>query len=81
MAKKNPVTVETEEQKRNREIVEQIAGNVAALAKAVTALLNGSLKRNAIIILLASSSKLPQWQVEAVLKALESMEKDWLNGK
>lgn len=77
MAKK-PI-IETEEQKRDREIVESIAKNIASLSRAVTSLLKGPLKKKALVVLLASSSGLPQNKVEQVLKALEELEKDWLN--
>lgn len=70
---------ETPEQKEYRELVEKIAGNISSLAKAVKSLLNGPLKKKALIVLLASSAKLPQTTVEAVLKALEDLEGDWLN--
>lgn len=69
---------ETEEQKRQREIVEGIAHNISALAGAVKALLNGPLKQRTLVVLLASSSRLSQRQVEDVLKALADMDKDWL---
>lgn len=72
---------ETEEQKQYREMVESIAGNITALAKAVQGLLNGPVKKRALIILLASSSKVSQEKVEAVIKALETLEADWLNRK
>lgn len=71
-------TPETEEQKRNRETIESIARNIASLAKAVASLLNGPLKRRALVILLASSSGESQRMVEAVLVALGNLEKDWL---
>ncbi len=77
MAKKKEPN-ETEEQKRNREIVEQIAGNISSLAKAVSALLNGPVKKQALIVLLAQSSSLSQERVRMVLTALENLEKDWL---
>jgi len=70
---------ETEEQRIYRETVEKIAGNIVSLAKAVHSLLNGPLKKRALIILLASSARLPQTTVEAVLTALEDLEKEWLN--
>lgn len=70
---------ETEEQKRNREIVESIAGGITSLARAVKSLLNGPLNKNALVILLASSSTLSQEKVKQVLKALEDLEADWLN--
>lgn len=79
MAKKQ--AVETPEQKAYREIVEGIAGNIARLAQAVKSLLNGPLKKQALIVLLATSSRLPQNKVEDVLKALENLESDWLNKK
>lgn len=72
---------ETLEQKEYRELVEKIAGNIASLAKAVSSLLNGPLKKKALVVLLASSARLPQTTVEAVLKALEDLEGDWLNKK
>lgn len=71
--------IETPEQKAYRETVEKIAGNIASLAKAVSSLLNGPLKKRALVILLASSSGQSQRAVEDVLKALEAMEGDWLN--
>lgn len=60
-------------------MVEKIAGNITALAKAVGSLLNGPLKKKALVILLASSSGLPQTSVEKVLRALEDLQSDWLN--
>jgi F0F1-type ATP synthase gamma subunit len=78
MARKNK-TQETEEQRQYREMVEKIAGNITALAKAVGSLLNGPLKKKALVILLASSSGLPQTSVEKVLRALEDLQSDWLN--
>lgn len=77
MAKK--LETQTEEQRRNQEMIAIIANNLSALAKAVQSLVNGPLKKRALVILLASSAKLPQSHVEAILKALEDLEKDWLN--
>ena len=77
MAKKTPA--ETPEQKKYRETVEQIAGNIATLSRAVVAMLNGPLNKKAIVRLLAASSGVPMNQVEYVIKALEDMEKEWLN--
>ena len=76
---KNKNLPETPEQKTYRETVEKIAGNIANLAKAVSSLLNGPLKKRALIILLASSAGQSQRAVDDVLKALESLEADWLN--
>ncbi len=70
---------ETEEQKRNRETVESIARNIASLARSVQSLLNGPLKRRALVILLASSSGESQRVVESILAALNNLEADWLN--
>ena len=77
MAKRQ--TVETSQQREYREMVERMAGNIESLAKAVSSLLNGPLKRQALVILLAHSSGATQTSVAAVLKALESMKSDWLN--
>lgn len=71
---------ETAEQKQYRETVEKIANNISALAKAIDALLHGPLKRKTLVVLLANSSGLSQSAVDAVLKALSEMQKDWLNG-
>jgi hypothetical protein len=71
--------IETEEQKRNREIVESIANNIAKLARSVHSLLNGPLKKKALVVLLSSSAGLPQKTVETVLLALLDLETDWLN--
>ena len=79
MSKRQTPIAETEEQRKYRELVESIAGNIAALAKAVGALLNGPLKKRALVILLASSSGQSQKNVDDVLKALETMQADWLN--
>ena len=77
---KNKVKLdETPEQKAYRETVEKIAGNIANLAKSVAGLLNGPLKRRALITLLASSSGQNKYTVEKILTALEDLEKDWLN--
>lgn len=70
--------IETEEEKKNREMIETIASNIHALAKAVSSLLNGPVKKQALIVLLAQSSGQPQNRVVEVLKALENLEKDWL---
>ena len=66
------------EERRNRETVEEIARNIAALARAVSALLNGPLKKRALLILLANSSGQSQMLVDRVLVALADLEKDWL---
>ncbi len=78
---KKTTKVETPEQKQYRELVETIAGNIANLAKAVSAMLNGPLRKRAIILLLASSSGQTQKAVEDILSALQNLESDWLNKK
>lgn len=72
---------ETEEQKRNRELVEAIAGNLSTLAKGVRALINGPLNKKALIVLLAQSSGQPQNRVTEILSAIENLEANWLNKK
>ena len=74
-----PTKKETPEQKQYRETVEKIADNISKLSKAVVAMLNGPLNKKAIVRLLAASSGVPMNQVEAVIKSLEDLEKDWLN--
>lgn len=70
---------ETDEAKRNRETVESIAKNIASLARSVQALINGPLKRQTLVILLANSTGLSQGAVSRVLECLVDFEKDWLN--
>ena len=70
---------ETPEQKTYRETVERIASNIASLADAVASLLNGPLKKKALVVLLASSARQPQTTVEDVLVALQNLRGDWLN--
>lgn len=81
MSKKIPVVVETEKEKKDRETIDTIATNIASLAKAVTNLLNGPLKKEAIVLLLTASSNCAKYQVENVLKAIQTLEADWLNKK
>jgi hypothetical protein len=76
MAKKIDTTPEA---KAYLESVEKIAGNIKSLADAVAGLLNGPLKKKALVILLAHSSGQSQKSVEAILDSLESLHKDWLN--
>lgn len=73
------VIQETEEQKRQKEVIEEIAKNISSLAKSVSALLGGQLSRKAIVTLLAQSSGQYKNTVEDVLSAIENLEKDWLN--
>lgn len=70
----------TPEEKAYTDTVVKIAGNISKLTKAVAALLNdGPLKRKTIVVLLAASSGQPKSIVEIVLKAVEDLDKDWLN--
>lgn len=70
--------VETDEQKKAREVVEQIATNIAQLSRQVRAILDGRLKQKSIVLLLAHTTGLPQYQIEKVLEAIKDMEKDHL---
>lgn len=79
MAKRKKEVVETDAEKKMREMVEEIAGNIGRLADAVGSLINGPLNKKALIILLASSSRVPQNAVKDVLEALQNLRKDWLN--
>lgn len=69
---------ETEEEKRARELVEEIASNIAALSRSVSSLLNGRLNRKAVLVLLAHSTKMTQQEVDAVLDALTGLEAKYL---
>ncbi len=69
---------ETEEEKKSREMVEEIASNIAMLSRQVTALLTGRLNRKAILILLANSTRMTQGQVDTVLDAISNLEKTYL---
>ena len=66
---------ETTEEKQAREVVEEIATNIAKLSREVSALLDGRLKKRSLLILLAHSTKMPHYQVEAVLDAIVNLEK------
>lgn len=68
---------ETPEQQQARETIEAIAQNISALASSVQKLLDGKLKRKALVLLLAHSSGVPQYQVDNLLTALANLEKDW----
>jgi len=70
------MTKETEEQKKNREMIEDIAVNITQLSRQVSALLTGRLKRKSLVILLSHSAKMSQYQVESVLTAITNLEKD-----
>lgn len=70
--------IETEEEKKAREMVEEIACNIAKLGRQVSAILDGRLKKQSIVILLAHTTKLPQWNVEKVLDAIKDIEKNHL---
>lgn len=66
---------ETDEEKKARETIEEIACNIAKLSRQVAALLEGRLKKKSLLILLAHSTQMPQWQVEKVLDAIVDLEK------
>lgn len=78
---KRVIPEETPREKLQRETIETIAATLASLSKAVANLLDGPLNKKALILLLSASSRCTQYQVEAVLKAVETLEADWLNKK
>jgi len=69
---------ETDDEKKERELVEEIASNIAAMSRSVKSLLGGRLKEQTIYILLAQASHLSRSQVENVLKAASNMEDRFL---
>lgn len=69
---------ETDEQKKEREMIEEIAENISKLSRSVRALVGGRLKEETIVTLLVHTTKLPKYNVEKVLKALKDMERDHL---
>lgn len=71
----NKKPAETEEQKKARETVELIAANIVDLAEGVRKIVNGRLNKRAIIILLASSSRLSPTVCEQVLDAITNLDK------
>jgi putative AlgH/UPF0301 family transcriptional regulator len=75
---KKKIQQETEEEQRAREMVEEIAQNIVSLSNSVKILLGGKVKKSAIIILLAHSTKMFQHQVETVLDAIASMDETFL---
>lgn len=75
MPRKEP---ETDDQKKAREVVEDIASNIARLSRQVNDILGGRLKRETVVVLLMYSTKLPKYQIEAVLSAIEKLEKNYL---
>lgn len=69
---------ETEEEKKQREMVEEIATNIARLSREVRAIVGGRLREDAVVTLLVHATKLPRYNVEAVLKAIGNLEKNTL---
>lgn len=67
---------ETPEQKAARELVEGIAQNIERLANVVNTIINGRLKKHVLVMILARTAKVSQDNVEAVLNAIASMDKD-----
>lgn len=72
------VKIESLEEKQNREMVETIAENIAALSKSVRTLLDGRLKHKTLFVLLAHSTQLPQSTVAKVIESLAGLEKELL---
>lgn len=69
---------ESEEEKKARETVENIAAEIAKLSTQVTVLLSGRLNRKAVIILLVASSGMNQTEVAMVLDAIMGLEDKYL---
>lgn len=71
--------IETPEEREAREVIEGIADNLSELSKAVKSILGGRLKRKTILVLLAHSTKMTQEKVNAVLTALENLDREYLS--
>ena len=67
---------ETPEEKKAREIVEEIACNICKLSRQVSVLLTGRLKKKTVVTLLAHSTRLPRCTIDQVLEAITNLEKD-----
>lgn len=68
----------SDEEKKYQEMVEEIAKNIAQLSRGVHVLLNGRLTERAVVVLLASSTRLNKEVVSNVLDAISGLEKKWL---
>ena len=69
---------ETKVEQEAREVIEKIANNIAALSQAVQSLLDGRLKKKALLVLLAHSSGKPQYVVENILDTIADLGKTYL---
>jgi uncharacterized protein involved in propanediol utilization len=58
---------------------EVMAQSIIDLSEAARQLLNGRLKRAAIVVLLKDQTDLPKAHINDILDALESLKSDWLN--
>lgn len=65
----------SEEEKKQKETVQNIAKAISNLSGAVKALLNGPIKTKSLIVLLSWSSGVPQYQVQKILEELGNMDK------
>jgi len=68
-------------EKTNEEFIQEIAENISRLAGSVQVLLEGKLKKRAIVLLLVDSSGLPQYQVSNLLDSIANLENDWIKKK
>lgn len=72
------IKVLTDVEKKQQETVDNIADAITRLSDSVYPLLNGKVKRKTLVVLLAWTSGVPQYQIEKVLEAMENMQKDHL---
>lgn len=73
-----PKSEENNGEAQYKNLVEEIAINVAKLSRQVAAILDGRLKKKSIVLLLAHSTNLPQRTVSDVLDAIVDLEKTHL---
>lgn len=71
-------TEETDEERKARETVETIADSIVTLANGVKSVLEGKLNKRAILVLLASATRMNQQDIEKVLDAAASLDKTFL---
>jgi hypothetical protein len=74
--------IETEEEKKAREFVEAAAQAIIDIATAINKLLNGKLKKSAIVLLIQEAAggraHVSREQVEKILVAIAALDKTFL---